>query len=71
MVSRRSPAGVGATLRVVRVRSRRPSCASSPRTVWLSADWETPSFVAARVKLCSRATASKAWRSLMVSRAHS
>jgi acetyl esterase/lipase len=34
---------------VVRVRSRSPSCASSPRTVWLSADWETPSFVFAVV----------------------
>ena len=30
-----SPASVGATLRVVRVRSRSPSRASSPRMVWL------------------------------------
>ncbi len=42
--SRRSPASVGATLRVVRVSSRSPSRASSPRTVWLSADCETPSL---------------------------
>ena len=51
--SRRSPASVGATLRVVRVSSRRPSRSSSPRMVWLSADCETPSFAAARVKLRS------------------
>jgi hypothetical protein len=31
----------------------------------LSADWETPSFAAALVKLCSRAIAMKASRSLM------
>ena len=36
--SRRSPASVGATLRVVRVSSRSPSRVSRPRTVWLSAD---------------------------------
>ena len=30
-----------------------------PRIVWLSADCETPSFAAARVKLCSRATATR------------
>ena len=42
-----------------------------PRIVWLSADWETPSFAAARVKLRSRATARKARRSLMFWRAHS
>ena len=51
--SRRSPASVGATLRVVRVSSRSPSRSSSPRMVWLSADCETPSFAAALVKLRS------------------
>ena len=35
-----SPASVGETLRVVRVKSRRPSRPSRPRMVWLSADWE-------------------------------
>ena len=43
----RSPASVGATLRVVRVSRRRPSLASSRRIAWLSADWEMPSFAAA------------------------
>src|SRR5689334_19099729 len=60
---RRSPASVGATLRVVRVRRRKPSRASSARIRWLSADWETPSCAAARVKLRSRATARNAIRS--------
>ena len=54
--SSRSPASVGATLRVVRVSSRRPSRASSALMVWLSADCETPSLAAARVKLRSFAT---------------
>ena len=58
-----------ATLRVVRLSSRSPSRASSPPTVWLSADWETPSWAAARVKLRSRATARKASRSLRCARA--
>ena len=61
--SRRSPASVGETLRVVRVSSRTPSRASSSRIVWLSADCETPSLAAALVKLRSRATAMKARRS--------
>jgi len=61
--SRRSPASVGATLRVVRVNSRKPSRSSRPRMVWLSADCETPSCAAARVKLRSRATARNAMRS--------
>jgi hypothetical protein len=61
----RSPASVGETLRVVRIRSRTPSRASSPRIVWLSADCETPSFAAAFVKLRSLATARKTRRSLM------
>ena len=45
--SSRSPASVGATLRVVRVSRRRPSRSSKPRIVWLSADCETPSLAAA------------------------
>lgn len=49
--SRHSPASVCTTLRVVRVNSRCRSRASSPRIVLLSADCETPSFAAARVKL--------------------
>ena len=65
--SRRSPASVGATFRVVRVRSRIPSFASRLRIVWLRADCDTPSFVAARVKLRSSATATKATRSLKLS----
>ena len=64
---RRSPASVGATLRVVRVKSRIPSRSSRFRTVWLSADGETRSFAAARVKLRSRATAPNATRSLKLS----
>jgi hypothetical protein len=61
--SRRSPASVGATLSVVRARSLSPSAAMSPRMMRLSADCETPSREAARVKLRSRATARKARRS--------
>ena len=53
VASRRSPASVGATLRVVRVSSRSPSRSSSPRMVWLSADCDTPSCAAALVKLRS------------------
>ena len=52
-----SPASVVDTLRVVRVSSRTPTRASRSRMVWLSADCDTPSRVAARVKLRSRATA--------------
>ena len=59
---------VGDTRRVVRVRRRTPRRVSSPRTVWLSADCDTPSWAAARVKLCSRATIRKATRSEAVSR---
>jgi hypothetical protein len=66
--SSRSPASVGATLLVVRVSSRTPSLASSLRIVWLSEDWEVPSFAAARVKLCSSATVRKALRSTSSSR---
>ena len=60
---------VGATLRVVRVRSRSPSRSSSPRIVWLNADCETPSRAAALVKLRSLATARNASRSLVFWRA--
>ena len=60
----RSPAGVGETLRVVRVSKRMPRRSSKPRMVWLSADWETPIWAAARVKLPSLATVRKAIRSL-------
>jgi hypothetical protein len=52
----RSPASVGVTLRVVRLSSRSPNFSSSLRTEWLRADCEIPTFVAARVKLCSSAT---------------
>jgi hypothetical protein len=62
--SNRSPASVGATLRVVRFSSRSPNRVSSPLIVWLSADCETPSWAAARVKLRAFATAKKARRSL-------
>jgi aryl-alcohol dehydrogenase-like predicted oxidoreductase len=65
--NRRSPASVGATLRVVRASSRNPRRASRARIVWLNADCETPSFAAALVKLRSLATARKAIRSLMLS----
>ena len=45
--SRRSPAGVGDTLRVVRFSRRMPSRVSKPLIVWLSADCDTPSLTAA------------------------
>ena len=48
-----SPASVVDTLRVVRVSSRTPTRASRSRMVWLSADCDTPSRVAARVS-CAR-----------------
>ncbi len=56
---KRSPASVGATLRVVRLRSFRSSLRSKVRMVWLSADCVTPSCAAARVKLPARTTAAK------------
>ena len=65
----RSPATVGATLRVVRVSRRICRRSSSPRTAWLSADWVTPNVAAARVKLPSRVTVPKARRSLRLRRA--
>ena len=66
-----SPASVVDTLRVVRVSSRTPTRASRSRMVWLSADCDTPSRVAARVKLRSRATARNTSRSFRFSRAMS
>jgi hypothetical protein len=42
---------------------------SRPRIVWLNADWDTPSWAAALVKLFSRATARKATMSFRFSRA--
>jgi hypothetical protein len=62
-------ASVSATLRVVRASRRRPSRSSSARTEWLSADCETPSCAAARVKERSRATVAKAVSPSKLSRA--
>ncbi len=58
--SMRSPASVRATLRVVRLSRRTPSRSSSDRTVWLKVAVESPSRLAALVKLASSATATKA-----------
>lgn len=63
VASSRSPAAVGATLRVVRASRRKPSWPSSRFIVWLKADWVTPSRLAARVKLRSAAIAAKMARS--------
>ena len=38
--------------------------------VWLSADWETPSFAAALVKLRSRPTSDKGQKVVQVSALH-
>ena len=59
-----SPAAVGETLRVVRVSKRICRRASRPLIDWLNADCVTPSWAAARVKVPSRATATKDRRSL-------
>ena len=67
--TRRWPASVGATLRVVRVSRRTPSRSSSRRTVWLSADCDVPSRAAARVKLLASATARRAFSSESSARA--
>ena len=69
--SRRSPAGVGDTLRVVRFSRRMPSRVSKPLIVWLSADCDTPSLIAARVKLRSSATAIKRRQVIEVVARHS
>ena len=61
---RRSPAAVGDTLRLVRVSRRSPRRVSRAGILCLSADCETPIGLAAPVKLRSRATATKANRSL-------
>ena len=63
-----SPASVGATLRVVRSSRRTPIRSSRPRTAWLSADGDTASRFAARVKLRSSATVRNAARTLSSSR---
>src|SRR6266576_366667 len=63
-----SPAGVGATLRVVRASRRTPNRSSSPRIAWLSAEVDTPRRFAARVKLRSSATVRNADRTLSSSR---
>ena len=66
--SKRSPAVVGATLRVVRVNSRTPRRPSSRRTTCLSADWDMPILAAAAVKLPASVTARNAARSARSSR---
>ncbi len=53
------PAGVRATLRLVRHRSGVPSSASRSRICWLSGGCDTPSRSAAAVKLRDSATATK------------
>src|SRR2546428_1127714 len=63
-----SPAGVGATLRVVRASRRTPNRSSSARFAWVTAEVETPRRFAARVKLRSSATARNADRTLSSSR---
>src|SRR3989449_2329001 len=63
-----SPAGVGATLRVVRASRRTPNRSSNPRIAWLTAEVDTPRRFAARVKLRSSATARNADRTLSSSR---
>jgi hypothetical protein len=61
--SSRWPAAVGATLRVVRLSSLTPSCASSRRTASLSPDALAPFARAPSRKPPARATATKAFRS--------
>src|SRR6266446_300960 len=61
--SRRAPASVGVTLRVVRLRRRTPSRVSNRRTASLRVEAEVPRTVAAPRKLRCRATAVKASRS--------
>lgn len=61
--SRRSPASVGDTLRVVRCSSRTPNCASSRRTASLSPDALASASRAASRKPFARATATNAFRS--------
>jgi hypothetical protein len=57
----RSPASVSATLRVVRLISRRSSRSSMLRSAWLSAEAETPSSVAAR-ESCGAGRSQGRWR---------
>ncbi|OTP78321.1 Aldo-keto reductase [Caballeronia sordidicola] len=61
---RRSPASVGATLRVVRFSRRSPSLASRRRTAMLRLDADTPLMRAASRKPPARATDTNAARSL-------
>jgi hypothetical protein len=56
----RLPAGVSATLRVLRSNSVTPSSRSSFRIVWLSGDCASRSRAAARPKCSSEATATNA-----------
>src|ERR1700722_15450759 len=58
--SRRAPASVSATLRVLRLRRRTPSRSSKERMVWLSVGAEIPSCAAAFLKFRCSATATKA-----------
>src|SRR5580658_11017039 len=62
----RSPASVGATLRVVRLSRRTPRLRSSVRITWLSDEADRPSSSAAFLKLRWAETAAKAFRSLSV-----
>src|ERR1700733_14426779 len=61
--SRCAPASVGTTLRVVRLSSLTPSCASRRRTASLRLDALLPLTRAPSRKPLARATATKAWRS--------
>jgi hypothetical protein len=61
--SRRSPASVGATLRVVRLSNLTPSCASRRRTASLRPDALLPLARAPSRKPLARATATKAFKS--------
>ena len=64
----RSPASVALTFRVVRASNRKPRRSSSTFIAWLKAEGDIPSFDAARVKLISSATTTKAAKSFSSSR---
>ncbi|MEH2180831.1 MAG: hypothetical protein V7K56_17340 [Nostoc sp.] len=68
VLNSRSPASVVETFRVVRASSRIPRRSSSALMAWLKAEADMPSFTAARVKLISSATTTKAARSFSSSR---
>src|SRR5260221_14629220 len=57
---RRDPAGVGATLRVVRLSNRGPRRASRGGIVWLRGDGGYPRGAAGRAELARSTTAGKA-----------